>query len=188
MKETLIGTGREGGLELRGRKAKKNRLVIISALIVTIIGVSIYFAMFAGNGSSTQNNGPIEATWIEPQVVGDSVSIPVSEVENNRNIRFKVETQTGDMSFMAYILNAQVYVRASVCPPCRGMSYALDQDILVCDTCATTFRATTGEGIRGACVGYPKSAVTHEINDGSIVMKTADLRVAYEDTLEPGWP
>lgn len=179
------GRRTEGEPELARRKAKRNRLVIISAVIAAIAGISIYFAPLW----HTEENGmPVEAVWIEPHVVGDIVSISVSEVENSRNVHFEVETQTGDMHFMAYILNGEIRVRASVCPPCQGIGYSLDKDILVCDTCATTFRAKTGDGIKGACVNYPKAGVPYETIDGSIVTKKADLLVAYENTLEPGWP
>lgn len=132
--------------------------------------------------------GPIKAKWIEPQVDGNTVSVPVSDVENNWNIHFKSETQAGEMTFMAYLLDGKIYVRANVCPPCRSIGYSLDKDILVCDRCATTFKAKTGDGIKGACVDYPKALIQYEISDGKIVMQEADLVVAYENTLKPGWP
>jgi len=184
-KETLKGTRREQELELHRRKTRRNRLVIISAVIVAITGIGLYFAPL---GRTEENRMPVQAMWVEPHVVGDTVSMPASEVENNRNIHFKVETQTGDMHFMAYILNGEIHVRASYCPPCLGISYSLDRDILVCDTCATTFAAKTGDGIEGACVDFPKAPVPYKIADGSIAMKEADLLAAYENTLEPGWP
>lgn len=137
---------------------------------------------------ASKPSGPIKAKWIEPQVGGDKVSVPVNEVENNWNVHFKVETQGGNMNFMAYILDGKTYVRANVCPPCRAIGYSLDQDILVCDTCATTFKAKTGDGIKGACVAFPKASVPYEIRDNTIVMKRSDLIAAYQNTLEPGWP
>jgi nitrite reductase/ring-hydroxylating ferredoxin subunit len=137
-------------------------------------------------------SGPIEATWIEPQLEGDTVSIPVSEIEDNWNTHFKLRTEVDGKSvrlnFMAYILDGEIYVRANVCPPCRSVGYALENDILICDTCATTFNAKTGDGIGGACVDYPKATVPYEITNGQLVMNGADLITAYEDTLNPGWP
>jgi nitrite reductase/ring-hydroxylating ferredoxin subunit len=177
---------RETELELSRRKAKKSRLVIISAVVVAIIGVSIYFAMFAGNGSSTESNEPIKATWIEPQVAGDTVSIPVSEVENNRNVHFNVKTRDEDMNFMAYVLDGEISVRANVCPPCRSIGFSLEQAVLICDRCATTFNAKTGDGIEGACVDFPKASVLYEVSDGNVAMKGIDLITAYQDTIESG--
>ncbi len=132
-------------------------------------------------------NGPIQATWIEPQVVGDTVSIPLSEVEDNWNVHFNLQTPD-DMNFMAYIVDGETFVRANVCPPCRSTGFSLEEVVLICDRCATTFEAKTGGGIEGACVAFPKASVPYEINGGNIVMNSADLTTAYQDTLEPGWP
>jgi nitrite reductase/ring-hydroxylating ferredoxin subunit len=177
---------KERELELSRRKAKKNRLMIISMVIVAIIGVSIYFAMFEGSGGSNRSNEPIKATWIESQVAGGTVSIPVSEVENNLNVHFNLKTQGEDMNFMAYVLDGEIYVRANVCPPCRSIGFSLAEAALICDTCATTFEAKTGKGIEGACVDFPKASVPYEVSDGNVAMKGTDLIAAYQDTLEPG--
>jgi uncharacterized membrane protein len=133
-------------------------------------------------------SGPIKAKIIEAQVNGDSVSIPVSDIESDWNTQFAVNAQAGTMNFMAYLLNNKIYVRADVCPPCRSIGYSLDGNTLVCDRCATTFKADTGNGIQGACVDYPKALVPYEITNGNIIMKQADLVVAYENTINPGWP
>jgi len=89
---------------------------------------------------------------------------------------------------MAYKLGGEVYVRANVCPPCRSIGFSLQKDILVCDTCQTTFEAKTGEGIKGACVAFPKASIRYEIKNGNLAMKKAGLAVAYQNTIEPGWP
>jgi nitrite reductase/ring-hydroxylating ferredoxin subunit len=172
-------------IQLNRKESKEMlRRIMIGALVLTLA------LIIAGCSGSTSNPppGPIKATLIEPQVAGDIVSIPVSEVESNRNVRFKVEAQDGDMNFMAYVLDGEIYVRANVCPPCQSIGFSLDEDILVCDRCATRFRAQTGEGISGACVNFPKASVTYEINSGNIVMNSTDLITAYQDTLELGWP
>ena len=159
--------------------------IVIGALLVTLALVIV------GCSSSTTNpppSGPIRATLIVPQVTDGVVSIPESEVESKGNVRFMVETQDGNMNFMAYALNREIYVRANVCPPCQSIGFSLDETILVCDRCATKFKAQTGEGISGACVDFPKASVTYEISGGHIVMNSTDLITAYQDTLEPGWP
>ncbi len=161
------------------RKPIAGALILSLALI--IVGCS-------DPTSDPAPSGPIEATWIDPQVLADTVSIPVNEVESNWNVHFEVETQDTNMNFVAYVLDGEIYVRANVCPPCRSIGFSLDEDILVCGRCATTFAAKTGEGIGGACVDYPKALVPYEIEDGNIVMSSVDLTTAYQDTIEPGWP
>ncbi len=187
-KGTLKGTRKEQELKLHRRKTKRNRLLIISAVIVAIMGISIYFGVTGRAEQNDINDMPVKATWIEPQVAGDSVFIPVSEVENNRNVHFNVKIEGEDMNFMAYAMGGEIFVRANVCPPCRSIGFSLEEAVLVCDRCATTFKAETGDGIAGACVDYPKAAVPYEINGGNIIMNSTDLIVAYEDTIEPGWP
>ncbi len=157
----------------------------IGALLLTLALIIVGCSDPAPNPTPS---GPITAIWIDPQVLADTVSIPVNEVENNWKVHFEVETQDTNMNFMAYVLDGEIYVRANVCPPCRSIGFSLDEDILVCDRCATTFAAKTGEGIGGACVDYPKALVPYEIEDGNIVMSSVDLTTAYQDTIEPGWP
>jgi hypothetical protein len=131
-------------------------------------------------------SGPIKAIWIDSLVEGDTVSISLAEVEENWNNNFKLEIAEGTLNFMTYILDEELIVRANVCPPCKSVGFSLDDDVLVCDRCATTFDAVNGDGIRGACVDFPKAPVAYEITDASIVMSIDDLVAAYVDTINPG--
>ena len=160
----------------------KKKIIIVFVLLAMLLSI------VACSGNSAQSNEPIKATWIEPQVVGDIVSIPVSEVENSKMTHFKLVTLGGDIAFMAYGLDGEIYVRSNVCPPCWSVGFSLQRDILVCDTCLTTFKAKTGDGIEGACVDFPKAAVSYKITDSNIEMDGGDLIAAYQNTLKPGWP
>ena len=167
------------------------------AFLVLLLIVAVSVVACSGTPSPTptpsQNtgatpSGSIEAAWIEPQVDDTMVSIPTNTVDTSRNVHFKLTTEDGDTHYMAYTVNGIVHVRANVCPPCRSIGYSLDDDVLVCDRCATAFNAITGDGITGACVDYPKAQVPYEVIDDTIVMKKSDLIAAYKDTLAPGWP
>jgi len=140
--------------------------------------------------NSAEETTPIKATWITARINGDTASIPASEVENNGLVHFKLATLDGDIAFMAYELGEKTYVRSNICPPCRSMGFSLQSNTLtlVCDTCATTFEAKTGDGIEGACVDFPKASVSYEIIDGNVVMAGVDLIVAHQNTLMPGLP
>ena len=158
---------------------------MLKKTIFVLVLLAVILSAASCSSSNTKPPGAIEATWIEPQVIGDTVSIPVGEVENNWNVHFNLETQGEDMNFMAYALDGEILVRANVCPPCQSIGFSLEETILVCDSCGTTFEATTGEGIQGACVAYPKAAVAYEIRSSSIVMRGSDLLAAYQDTVNP---
>jgi nitrite reductase/ring-hydroxylating ferredoxin subunit len=158
------------------------RITLILALVILVSSI------VACSDNGTQNSQRIEATWINPQVLGDIISIPISEVENDKIMHFEFTTQDKDMTFMAYDLSGEIYVRANICPPCHSIGFSLQESTLFCDTCGTVFDARTGAGINGACVAYPKAAVAYEIRDGSIVMKGSDLLAAYQDTVNPAQP
>jgi len=159
------------------------RKIIIGFVLLTII-----LNIVACSGNSKQSNEPKKATWIEPQVVGDIVSIPLSEVENSKMTHFKLVTMGGDIAFMAYGLDGEMHVRSNVCPPCWSVGFSLKKDTLVCDTCLTTFKAKTGNGVDGACVDFPKASVSYELIDGNIIMAGDDLIAAHQNTLIPGLP
>ena len=168
---------------------KEHKQMLRNTIIgVLVIGLALITVGCSGPASDPTPSGPIKATVIEPQVTDGIIAIPVSEVEDNWNVRFRVETQGGDKNFMAYVLDGEIHVRANVCPPCQSIGFSLDEDILVCDRCATTFEAKTGQGIQGACVDFPKASVPYDIDGANVIMQDVDLVAAYEDTLEPGWP
>ncbi len=155
--------------------------------MIGIVLLGVILAVVACGGQEAQK--PVKATWLKPQVNGDTVFIPVSDVNNYKNVHFNVSVALGsEMAFMAYESDGKLNVRANVCPPCRSIGFSLAKDALICDTCRTTFKAKTGEGIAGACVGYPKASVRYEISDGKVVMMGSDLLTAYQNTIEPGWP
>ena len=151
--------------------------------VLVLLSLILVSSIVACSGNGTENGQLIEATWIEPQVVGEIVSIPISAIENYTITHFDFRAQDNDMTFMAYDLNGEIYVRADICPPCHSIGFSLEQGTLVCDTCGTVFDAETGAGIKGACVGYPKAAVPYEIGNSSITMQATDLAAAYQDTV-----
>ena len=143
-------------------------------------------AQTAAPTQSSKPSGPVDAKWIDAQMNGDTVSIPVSEIANDWNTRFEVQAADGNISAMAYVLNGVIYVRADICPPCRSRGFTLNGNILDCDSCHTKFNASTGDGVSGACVNYPKASVSYTISDGNVLMSKADIVTAYQNTLKPG--
>jgi len=174
----------------KGLSKKVRRIPHMSKFVVIgilVLGV-ILTGVACGNEEGEETQGIVKATWIPAQVGDDTVSIPVNEVSNSKIVHFYIPAESGEIAFMAYDLNGNIYVRANVCPPCRSVGFSLDNDILVCDTCSTTFKANTGQGISGACVNYPKALVSYEVKDGSLIMGSNDLVTAYQNTYKAGLP
>jgi len=171
---------------------KMKSIVILG--VVAAVAAILVLAGCSGGGSGNgggATSGPVKQTVITPTVSGDTVSIPASVITTKRNVDFKVTFDEGTANYAAYTLNNAIQVRASFCVPCRGTSFTLSGNNLICDNCGTVFSAQTGKGISGvpACQGYPKAAVPFTTDaSGNVTMLKADLLKAFEDTLVPGLP
>lgn len=155
------------------------------SIVLLAIAVSLVVAGCTDVGSSGKANAsPVKATWITPEVSADQVSVPLSSVEENTNVHFKVNTDGREIAVMAYRLNDKIFVRSNVCPPCNSIGFSLDNGTLVCDSCGTVFDAETGTGIGGGCVSFPKESIPYTVSDGNIVMKLDDVITAHEKTVE----
>lgn len=156
------------------------------ALLVIIVIISALGCVDNKSSISTAGASPVEGTWIDAKVTEDTVSIPLKSIDDNTNVHFKVNTEIGEISVMAYKLDDKIFVRSNVCPPCNSIGFALDKNTLVCDSCGTVFDATTGSGIEGGCVAYPKENIPYTISDGNIILKIDDVIAAHKKTVEVG--
>lgn len=133
-------------------------------------------------------SGAVKVTKIEVKPHGNLLAIPLSTVKSRKNTEFMADAGQGPESFMAYIHDNQLHIRASICVPCQGKTFTLKGDLLVCDTCGTTFSASTGDGVAGACMRYPKAQVGYQIEGDRVLMSKSDLLIAYKNTIGAGWP
>jgi nitrite reductase/ring-hydroxylating ferredoxin subunit len=165
----------------------KTRMMAIAVAALALVVVMVLVAA----GCSPDSNGTgveIRPTWIAAQIEGEQVSISNSEVDDGQMVHFRVEQQGASMVFMAYRLGEEVYLRASICPPCRSENFSLAGDTLVCNTCGTRFQAATGDGISGACKGYPKAEAAFAAAGGRMTASITDLVAAYQNTKTAGRP
>ena len=162
-------------------------LVIAALLLAALNSCSSTQAGTAPGGPASPANPtkPIDPTTVTAQVNGDTVSISLEQVTSKFNTRFALDTPQGQTSYMAYVWNGSVYVRADICPPCGSRSFKLTKGTLVCNACGTVFDALSGKGKSGACVRYTKESVKYQVSGDSIVMTSNDLTAAYKNTLTP---
>jgi nitrite reductase/ring-hydroxylating ferredoxin subunit len=165
----------------------KHRTLAIA--IVSLVFVVLMALAAAGCSRDSGGTGvEIKPTWIAAQVEGEQVSISRSEIDDGQMVHFRVEEQGKKMVFMAYRLGEKIYLRASICPPCRSESFSLVGDTLVCNACGTRFQASTGDGISGACKNYPKAEAAYTVVGDRIAAGIGDLVTAYENTRVAGLP
>ncbi|MBN1152487.1 MAG: DUF2318 domain-containing protein [Dehalococcoidia bacterium] len=130
--------------------------------------------------------GPVDATPLIVSHDSEAVTLPLSAITEVVNAEFGISVDDRSLDFMAYMLDGQLYVRASACPPCSTLSYTLDGRTLFCDACDTRFDAATGEGIDGACIDYPKAQVAYKVSGDNVVIQVVDLVRAWDETLLEG--
>ena len=156
------------------------------AFLVTIVALSALGCLENKSGVSTAGASPVEGTWIDAKVTEDTVSIPIKSIDDNTNVHFKVNTEIGEISVMAYKFDDKILIRSNVCPPCNSIGFALDKRTLICDACGTVFDAATGSGIEGGCVAYPKESIPYTVSDENIILKIDDVVDAHKKTVEVG--
>jgi nitrite reductase/ring-hydroxylating ferredoxin subunit len=169
---------------MEDKQMKKGKIILALTALVAI-SLLVLPACSSQPASANNNSGTARQILIKGQINGDSVSIPVSDVDKNTNTRFQVSTATDTLTFMVYKYDNQYYVRADICPPCGSESFTSKQGTLVCDSCGTVFDAKTGAGIRGACIRYPKQSAPYSVQGGNIVVNANDLLTAYQNTIRP---
>ncbi len=164
----------------------------ITLAIMALLALSLLIVPACSSGATASGNGKnlnatVKQTQIKPQINGDTVTIPVSDLDKYGNVNFKVKTATDVYSFMAYEYGDKTYVRSDVCVPCGSESFTLKNGTLVCDSCGTVFDVQTGAGVKGvtACQRYTKQPVAYQITGNDVVMKWADLSTAFQNTLRP---
>lgn len=157
-------------------------IMALSILVLLILPACSNQSAAAGNTNSTVKQTPIKAT-----ISGDTVTIPVSDLDKYGNVNFKIKTATDVYAYMAYKMGDKIYVRADVCVPCGSESFTLKGNTLVCDSCGTVFDAQSGTGISGvtACQRYTKLPVAFQTTGTDIVMKWTDMSTAFQSTLRP---
>lgn len=171
------------------RTKKQPRVYKLASMVLLIISLTVMIAISGCSGGASAQR-VYKETEITPAVNGDTVTIPVDIVNSKKNVHFALATSQGTTSFEAYYYKDAIQVRASFCVPCRGTSFTLSGDTLICDNCGTVFSAKDGTGISGvaSCRSYPKANVPFTTANGNVVMKMSELTTAFANTLTPGLP
>jgi hypothetical protein len=114
----------------------------------------------------------ISMTEVEPLIEDEMIKIPLEAVDSNNIVSFTVENDQGfAVPMMAYITpSGRLFAGSSMCEPCRGRTFSLAGETLVCDTCRTTYTIEDHQFISGAqaCGAYPPVYMDPLVEDGTI--------------------
>ena len=172
------------------RKSKAPILIgIITILIVSVI--TLVFLDKNGNKEELTYYGDpvvsersyigkvIKMTNIEPREDLKTIQIPLDIIDQNNISYFESKNKDGEtVPMMAYITpTGRLFVGSSLCEPCRGKTFSLAGETIVCDTCKTTYKIENHEFISGAkvCGQYPPINMKPEIVDGNVVIQKEEV-------------
>ena len=122
-------------------------------------------------------NQSVSMTQIDVTVQRGAVEVPLDLVKNNKLVSFEYSRPDGRIPLLAYITPAGKLVTAvSVCEPCRSTRFHIEGDHMVCNSCFTRWDLETFKGISGSCLRYPPDVLSHEIQEGKLLIKELDLK------------
>jgi hypothetical protein len=121
----------------------------------------------------------VSMTPVNPVITGDEIGIPLSELEEKEIVYFEVANNEGTLvPLMAYITpSGRVFAGSSMCEPCRGRTFSLAGETLVCDTCRTTYTIEGHEFLAGSpvCGSYPPVNMQAALKGDMVVIPLAEV-------------
>ncbi|MBS3948608.1 MAG: DUF2318 domain-containing protein [Dethiobacter sp.] len=116
----------------------------------------------------------ISMTRVEPVIAEGQIKIPFDEVDRNNIVYFEAENDQGTLvPLMAYITpSGRLFAGSSMCEPCRGRTFSLAGETLVCDKCRTTYTIEDHRFISGAqiCGSFAPVNMNAVIEEGMVVI------------------
>ncbi len=176
------------------QKSNKSTSLLIGGLVVVLVAVGAFFLLRkpaaidgTNNVGVTENYAgkAIEMTQVEPQVTGNEVAFDLNQVKNDKIVAVDVKGMSfsnkgqnfDSMPLMAYISpQGNVVVARSLCEPCNGTRFHIQDNTLVCNACGTTWDLETLKGIAGGCPQYPPETVKYKINGDKIILDKEVLK------------
>ncbi len=160
------------------------RLTVIVPVLLIIILAAGYLLVTRDSGADADHFGEpvaeprsyigrvISMTPAEPTVDGGWITLPLELVSAVDIVSFELENNEGlSVPMMAYITpSGRLFIGSSMCEPCRGRTFSLAGETLVCDACRTTYTIESHEFISGsvACGSYPPVYMEPVIENGLV--------------------
>ena len=175
----------------RPQQRKGLLYIIVIVLIAGLALVSGYYLQQAGSSEAVGVSGEqvlaersyigefISMTTVEATIDGDWLTIPLDVVDQNSIVYFEAENDEGFVvPLMAYVgPSGRIFAGSSMCEPCRGRTFSLAGDTLVCDTCRTTYTLEQHEFISGSpvCGKYPPVSMDPVVEEGLVKIPLVNI-------------
>jgi len=173
--------------QFQGGSAARNKRLLFSFLIVAAAAIAVTTGYYLLQGSQNDQAAPsgnpileersyigefVSMTVIDATVEGEWLIIPLAAVDEHGVVYFEAENDEGfQVPLMAYVgPSGRIFAGSSMCEPCRGRTFSLAGETLVCDTCRTTYTIEEHEFISGSpvCGKYPPVSMEPIVEEGLI--------------------
>lgn len=165
---------------------KQNKAVLFSTvgIVAVIIVIASYLAFGNSDKPSTSvntaantgqkvdysPNNKLEQTKVESKVEnGKAVVTTLSTVKEKKFIWTEYKANGKRIPLTAFIQpDGKVMVAVSYCEPCKGETFHITGNQIVCNVCGTIWDLQTLKGISGGCLTYPPEALTYSLNGDNL--------------------
>lgn len=160
-------------------------------LVIMAIGVFMFSKSPSGTDAKAVNVGTTEYQKAEFAKVaasesGGDVVINLNEIKTKKTTTFEVPgisftlnngTAFNSLPLLAYVSpKGNVVVATSLCEPCSGITFHVEGDQLVCNSCGTRWTLDGLQGVSGGCLTYPPETVKYTVQGDNLIIKKADLQ------------
>jgi hypothetical protein len=131
----------------------------------------------ANVGAVTYQSGVVvQQTPIEITQENSAIKVPLAEVQAKKLVGFTWKGQGKELPLLAYIApSGKVVTAVSICEPCNGYTFHIENNALVCNTCGTTWDLENLGGVSGGCTKYPPDAFANKLEGDKIVIPDANV-------------
>ncbi len=166
-----------------GRKKPFRLIALIAVVAVLALAAGYYLLQGSQDEQSAVSVNPVleersyigefvSMTVIEATLDGEWLTISLAAVDDYGIVYFEAENDEGFLvPLMAYVgSSGRVFAGSSMCEPCRGRTFSLAGETLVCDACRTTYTIEEHEFISGSpvCGKYPPVSMDPVVEEGLI--------------------
>jgi len=163
--------------------SQKNSTQKILKIIIAVLGIAalglILMLFLPGNKKK-------EGAYYASEINYSGQEIQMTDIKTVVNNEGKIEIPLEDVKkygivyvpysqnkpLTAFFLNdGRLVVAVSICEPCQGYRFKIQDNALVCMTCGTRWSLLDNlKGIDGGCTAYPPDEINYEVKDGKILV------------------
>ena len=165
---------------------KKSKAMLYS--LVGIVGVMLMIASYLAFGNNDKPSASVNAAADAGQKVtysptdkleqtkvaskvenGKAIIATLSTVKEKKFIWTEYKANGKRVPLTAFIQpDGKVMVAVSFCEPCKGETFHITGDTIVCNVCGTVWDLQTLKGISGGCLTYPPQTLTYTLNGDNL--------------------